>query len=206
MPLKINSTRRLSVPSLLAVIAGLVVMILAPAPRAQEAVVQIDPAQTKIEFSLSGNVHNVHGKFNLKSSSLRFDPSNGKIDGAIVVDATSGDSGNSSRDARMHREILESAKFPEIVFTPATIAGAVAPEGSSSVQVSGKFRLHGQDHDVTLPADVKSDGKNLQITTHIDIPYVKWGLKNPSNFFFRVGDTVAIEIQAAGHLQSAGNL
>jgi polyisoprenoid-binding protein YceI len=206
MPLKIHSTRRLSVPSLLAVIAGMVVMILAPASRAQEAVVQIDPAQTKIEFSLSGNVHNVHGKFNLKSSSLRFDPSNGKIDGAIVVDATSGDSGNSSRDARMHREILESAKFPEIVFTPATITGAVAPEGSSSVQVSGKFRLHGQDHDVTLPADVKSDGKNLQITTHIDIPYVKWGLKNPSNFFFRVGDTVAIEIQAAGHLQSAGNL
>jgi polyisoprenoid-binding protein YceI len=206
MPLKIHSTRRLSVPSLLAVIAGLVFMILAPASRAQEAVVQIDPAQTKIEFSLSGNVHNVHGKFNLKSSSLRFDPSNGKIDGAIVVDATSGDSGNSGRDARMHREILESAKFPEIVFTPATIKGAVAPEGSSSVQVSGKFRLHGQDHDVTLPADVKSDGKNLQITTHIDIPYVKWGLKNPSNFFFRVGDTVAIEIQAAGHLQSAGNL
>ena len=206
MPLKINSARRLSIPSLLAVIAGLVVMILAPASRAQEAVVQIDPAQTKIEFSLSGNVHNVHGKFNLKSSSLRFDPSNGKIDGAIVVDATSGDSGNSSRDARMHREILESAKFPEIVFTPATITGAVAPEGSSSVQVSGKFRLHGQDHDVTLPADVKSDGKNLQITTHIDIPYVKWGLKNPSNFFFRVGDTVTIEIQAAGHLQSAGNL
>jgi polyisoprenoid-binding protein YceI len=206
MPLKINSARRLSIPSLLAVIAGLVVMILAPASRAQEAVVQIDPAQTKIEFSLSGNVHNVHGKFNLKSSSLRFDPSNGKIDGAIVVDATSGDSGNSSRDARMHREILESAKFPEIVFTPGTITGAVAPEGSSSVQVSGKFRLHGQDHDVTLPADVKSDGKNLQITTHIDIPYVKWGLKNPSNFFFRVGDTVTIEIQAAGHLQSAGNL
>jgi polyisoprenoid-binding protein YceI len=206
MPLKINSTRPLSVPSLLAVIGGLVVMILAPASRAQEAVVQFDPAQTKIEFSLSGNVHNVHGKFNLKSSSLRFDPSNEKIDGAIVVDATSGDSGNSSRDARMHREILESAKFPEIVFTPATITGAVAPEGSSSVQVSGKFRLHGQDHDVTLPADVKSDGKNLQITTHIDIPYVKWGLKNPSNFFFRVGDTVTIEIQAAGHLQSAGNL
>ena len=34
-----------------------------------------------------------------------------------------------------------------------------------------------------LPIDVKADGKNLQITTHIDIPYVDWGLKNPSNFF-----------------------
>jgi len=205
MPPKIYSTRRISILFLLAAYAGLAVMILAPASRAQESIVQIDPAQTKIEFSLSGNVHTVHGKFALKSSTLRFDPSTGKIDGAIVVDATSGDSGNSGRDARMHREILESAKFPEIVFTPALMAGAVAAEGSSTVQVMGKFHLHGQDHDVTLPIEVKSDGKNLQIATHIDIPYVKWGLKNPSNFFLRVNDTVAIEIQAAGHLQSAGN-
>jgi polyisoprenoid-binding protein YceI len=205
MPLKIHSTRRFSVRFLLAVVIGLLVIILAPASWAQESVVQIDPALTKIEFSLSGNVHTVHGKFILKSSSLHFDPANGKIDGAIVVDATSGDSGNSSRDARMHREILESAKFPEIVFMPATMTGAVASDGSSSVQVAGTFRLHGQDHDVTLPVDVKLDGKNLQISTHIDIPYVKWGLKNPSNFFLRVSDTVTIEIQATGHLQVPGN-
>jgi polyisoprenoid-binding protein YceI len=205
MTSKLYPMRRLSLQFLLAATAGLVVMIFAPALGAQETVVQIDPAQTKIEFSLNGNVHTVHGKFNLKSSALRFDPSTGKIDGTIVVDATSGDSGNSGRDARMHREILESAKFPEIVFTPALMAGAVAAEGSSTLQVTGKFRLHGQDHDVTLPIEVRSDGKNLQIATHIDIPYVKWGLKNPSNFFLRVNDTVAIEIQAAGHLQSAGN-
>jgi polyisoprenoid-binding protein YceI len=197
------SVRRLLFPFLLAGIAGLVVVILTPVSRAQEAVVLIDPAQTKIEFSLSGNVHTVHGKFNLKSSSLRFDPSTGKIGGAIVVDATSGDSGNSGRDARMHREILESAKYPEIVFTPMQMAGVVAAESSSNVQVSGKLRLHGQDHDVTLPVDVKSDGKALQISTHIDIPYVQWGLKNPSNFFLRVSDTVVIEIQATGRLQSA---
>ena len=205
MPPKIHSTGRLSLLSLLTASAGLALMILAPALRAQETVVQIDPAQTKIEFSLSGNMHTVHGKFNLKSSSLRFDLSTGKIDGAIVVDATSGDSGNSGRDSRMHREILESAKFPEIVFTPAQMTGAVAAEGSSTVQVKGRFRLLGQDHDVTLPIEVKSDGKNLRIATHIDIPYVKWGLKNPSNFFLRVSEMVAIEIQATGHLQSAGN-
>ena len=115
---KIHSLRRSSVPFLLAAFAGLAALILAPASRAQESVVQLDPAQTKIEFSLGGNFHTVHGKFALKSSAIRFDPSSGKISGAIVVDATSGDSGNSGRDKKMHREILESAKFPEIVFTP----------------------------------------------------------------------------------------
>lgn len=203
MILTIHSSRLCSVRFLLVALAGLASTVLAPAPRAQESIVQIDPARTRIEFSLSGNLHTVHGKFALKSSSLRFDPSTGKINGVIVVDATSGDSGNTGRDARMHREILESAKFPEIVFTPAQMTGALAAEGPSTVEVSGKFRLHGQEHDVTLPVDVKSEGKTLQISTRIDIPYVQWGLKNPSNFFLRVSDTVVIEIQATGRLQSA---
>ena len=202
---KIHTIRRFSFAFMLAASVGLATMILAPASRAQDSIVQIDPAQAKIEFSLSGNMHTVHGKFILKSSAIRFDPSTGKIGGVIVVDATSGDSGNGGRDGRMHREILESAKFPEIVFTPMLMTGVLAAEGSSKVEVSGRFRLHGQDHDVTLPIDVKSDGKNLQITTHIEIPYVQWGLKNPSNFFLRVSDKVAIEIHATGRLQSAEN-
>ena len=202
---KIHSRRRSSVPFLLAVFAGLAALILAPASRAQESIVQLDPAQTKIEFSLSGNLHTVHGKFALKSSTIRFDPSSGKISGAIVVDATSGDSGNGGRDKKMHREILESAKFPEIVFTPMQMTGAVAAEGASKVEVSGRFRLHGQDHDVTLPIEIQADGRSLQIATHIEIPYVQWGMKNPSNFFLRVSDKVAIDIHAAGRLQSGGN-
>ena len=201
----IQSLRRFAIPFVLAVSAGLTTLFLAPASLAQESIVQLDPGQTKIEFSLSGNMHTVHGKFALKSSTIRFDPSSGKISGTIVVDATSGDSGNSGRDKKMHREILESAKFPEIVFTPAQMTGAVAAEGASKVEVSGQFRLHGLDHDVTLPIDIKTDGRNLQITIHTEIPYVQWGLKNPSNFFLRVADKVAIDIEATGRVQSAGN-
>lgn len=202
---KIHFLRRRCAPISLAFFAGLFSLILAPASRAQESpaqLVQIDPARTTIEFSLSGNFHTVHGKFALKSSAIHFDSSTGKIDGAIVVDATSGESGNGGRDGRMHREILESAKFPEIVFTPAHVTGALAAEGTSKVEVSGRFRLHGEDHDVTLPAEIKSSGGNLQISTHIEIPYVQWGMKNPSNFFLRVSDKVEIEIQAAGRVQS----
>src|SRR6202521_2471952 len=130
----IQSLRSFAIPFVLAVSRGLTTLVLAPASRAQESIVQLDPAQTKIEFSLSGNMHTVHGKFVLKSSTIQFDPSSGKIGGAIVVDATSGESGNGGRDARMHREILESAKFPEIVFTPIKMTGVVAAEGPSKVE------------------------------------------------------------------------
>jgi polyisoprenoid-binding protein YceI len=202
---KIHPLRKCSVPLILAAFAGLATLILAPASRAQESMVQFDPAQTKIEISLSGNMHTVHGKFGLKSSTLRFDPTNGKISGSIVVDATSGDTGNNGRDKKMHREILESAKFPEIVFTPMQMMGLVAADGASKVEVSGRFRLHGQDHDVTLPIDVQADGRSLQVTTHLEIPYVQWGLKNPSNFFLRVSEKVDVNIQATGRVQDGGN-
>jgi polyisoprenoid-binding protein YceI len=182
-----------------------VLAVLTPVSRAQETTVQIDAGQTKIEFSLGSTLHTVHGTFALKTGSIRFDSSSGKMSGAIVVDAGSGESGNVGRDGRMHREILESGMFPEIVFTPSKITGTVAAEGASKVEVSGRFQLHGQDHEITLPMEVKAEGGNLQITAHIAIPYVQWGLKNPSNFLLHVSDKVSVDIQAKGHMQSSRN-
>lgn len=189
----------------IAILALLGILISRNTVRAQELSVQIDPGQSKVEYALGSTMHTVHGTFSLKPGSVHYDPANGQISGAIVVDATSGQSGNSSRDSRMHREILESDKFPEIVFSPMKLTGVVAADGVSKVEVSGRFRLHGQDHDVTLPAEIKTEGKNLFITAHLDIPYIQWGLKNPSNFLLHVSDTVKIEIQARGRVQSTGN-
>ncbi|HTC63888.1 MAG TPA: YceI family protein [Candidatus Saccharimonadales bacterium] len=189
----------------LSVVAALLMLTSAQPARAQALSVQIDPAQSKVEYSLSSTVHTVHGTFAVKNGSVRYDPAGGQISGTIVVDATSGQSGNDSRDGRMHREILESAKFPEIVFSPATLTGAVAADGISKVEVSGRFRLHGQEHEVTVPVEVKANGKNFDLTAHLEIPYVKWGLKNPSNFLLHVSETVTIEIQARGNVQSTGN-
>jgi polyisoprenoid-binding protein YceI len=178
-------------------------LLTSPLSRAQGSAVQVDPAQTKIEFSLGSTLHTVHGTFALKSSSIRYDPATGNISGAIVVDATSGQSGNTGRDERMHREILESAKYPEIAFAPTQIKGAVASSGPSSVEVSGKFRLHGKDHDMTLPVQIVADGAKLQMSMHFVIPYVEWGLKNPSTFVLRASDKVEIEIHATGRMESA---
>ncbi len=189
----------------LSVVAALVTHTSAQPARAQELSVQIDPAQSKVEYSLSSTVHTVHGTFAVKNGSVHYDPASGQMRGTIVVDATSGQSGNNSRDGRMHREILESAKFPEFVFSPTTLKGTVAADGISKVEVSGRFRLHGQEHDVTVPVEVKANGKKFDIITHMEIPYVKWGLKNPSNFLLHVSETVTIEIQARGNIQGAGN-
>src|SRR6202171_2422022 len=182
-----------------ALFAVLAAFLLAPTGRAQEIAVQLDPVQTKIEFTLGSTLHTVEGTFKLKSGSIQFDPSTGKMSGSIVVDATSGESGNAGRDRKMHREILESGKFPEIVFAPNHGKGAFNPKGPSKLEVSGQFSIHGQDHDLTLPIDIEPKGRQLTLAAHITIPYIKWGLKNPSTFILRASDKVEIDIRSEEH-------
>jgi polyisoprenoid-binding protein YceI len=173
---------------------------LATAGQAQEISVQLDPAQSKIEFTLGSTLHTVEGTFKLKSGSIRYDPSTGKMGGSIVVDATSGESGNAGRDRKMHREILESGKYPEIVLAPIRGDGTFNPKGPSQLEVSGRFSLHGQDHEITLPIEIQPAGRQITLATHLTIPYIKWGLKNPSTFILRASDKVEIEIHVVGQL------
>jgi polyisoprenoid-binding protein YceI len=178
---------------------------LAPAAFAQDLTIDLDPAATKVDFTLAATLHTVHGTLKLKSGRIRFDPSTGKMSGAIVVDATSADTGNASRDAKMHGEILESKQFPEIVFTPNQAKGPLLEllnqQKPMQVQVSGVFRLHGQDHDATLMMSVAAGAAGrMDISGQFSVPYVKWGLKNPSTLVLRVGDTVDLEVQTRGKI------
>jgi polyisoprenoid-binding protein YceI len=168
---------------------------------AQETVVQFDPANTHVGFMVSSTLHTVHGEFKLKQGVIRFDPATGAASGAIVIDASSGDSGSEGRDSRMHKNILESKKYPEITFRPQHVKGRVAPEGDSQVEVEGTFNIHGADHPMTLVAKVKANGGTVNVDTQFEVPYIKWGMKNPSTFILRVADKVDIEIHATGHVQ-----
>jgi polyisoprenoid-binding protein YceI len=162
----------------------------------QELTWELDPARTTVQFTLHDVLHTVQGHFQLKRGDLRFNPLTGKMGGEVVVDAASGASGSHARDRRMHKNILESARYPEIVFTPDRVAGMVALEGASQVTVHGMFRIHGTAHEMTLPFKVQIRGGRLTATTHFSIPYVRWGMKNPSTFLLRVSDKVDIDITA----------
>jgi polyisoprenoid-binding protein YceI len=168
---------------------------------AQETVFDLDPAKTEVKFTLHDPLHTVHGAFKLKSGTVRFDES-GKAGGSVVVDAASGESGSGARDGRMHKNILESPRFPEAVFTPDRVEGKVAPSGASRVQVHGVIRLHGTDHEMTLDTQLEAHDGQLEATMKFVIPYVAWGLKNPSTFLLKVEDKVEMEIHAVGRLHS----
>jgi len=162
---------------------------------AQPALLKIDPAQTKVEFMVGSTLHTVHGTFALKRSTLRFDPATGKVEGEVAIDAASGESGNESRDKKMHQEILESAKFPEIVFRPDRVEGKLAGQGASQVKLHGTFAIHGAEHEITVPVEVQAANGKYQATAHFEVPFVQWGLKNPSTFILRVDKIIAVTVR-----------
>lgn len=61
--------------------------------------------------------------------------------------------------------------------------------------MSGVFRIHGRDHDLTLNVSVvPGSGGRMQATTDFGVPFIDWGLKDPSNYILHVNKTVNIHV------------
>lgn len=168
------------------------------ASAAQNLAFTLDVQHTTINFTLGDVLHTVKGTFHLKQGSLLLDPASGKLTGEIIVDAQSGETGSGMRDRKMHREVLESDRYPDIAFRPDRIEGTVGSSGKSSVHVHGIFSIHGSDHDITVPAEVEILPDHWTATLHFAVPYAKWGMKNPSTLFLKVSESVDIDLSAAG--------
>jgi polyisoprenoid-binding protein YceI len=173
-----------------------------PPPPSSEIILGIDPAQSKIHWTLESTVHTVHGSFVFKKGSMQVDTSTGKASGEIVVDATSGNSGNDGRDRKMHREVLESGKYSDIIFRPDRMEGKISHQGTCSVQVHGVLVLHGSEHEITVPIQGELAGDHWTGTAKFHVPFIDWGLKNPGNFFLKVNHSVEIELELKGALHN----
>lgn len=168
-----------------------------------EVTLNLDPAQSKVRWTLGSTLHTVHGTFALKRGAVRFDPASGNASGEFAADAASGESGNEGRDKKMHREILESGKYTELIFRPHRIEGKLLTQGSCSVQVHGKFLLHGAEHDLAVPVQAELNGKSWKGSAKFSVPYIQWGLKSPNTFLLKADPAVEIELELGGTMQGA---
>jgi polyisoprenoid-binding protein YceI len=169
-----------------------------------ELTLNLDPAHSKLNWTLGSTLHTVHGTFALKSGMLRFDRESGSATGEFVAYATSGESGNDSRDKKMHAEILESARYPDVIFRPTKIDGKVSIQGTSEVQLHGKFLLHGSEHDLTVPVHAELTGDHWKSSAKFSVPYIQWGLKSPNTFLLKADPAVDVELELSGTLQKSG--
>ena len=161
---------------------------------------ELDPSKTLIEFRLPGTLHTTHGTFKLERGSIIADPATGKAGGSIVIDARSGDTGIGARDNDMRNNVLEAQLYPEIIFDPQHFTLERRSGGQFQATMQGVLTLHGGKHDVALTAQGQLIGDNLTATAHFSVPYVEWGLKDPSVLFLTVAKQVDIDIATTGHV------
>ena len=116
----------------------------------------------------------------------------------VIVAAGSGKTGNDSRDKKMNKDILKVDQFATVSFAPKVYTGTIAGSGDSTIQVSGVFTLLGMPHDLTIPVQIHLDGSKAAVKGQFIVPYVQWGLKNPSFLIWKAENSVAVNINLAG--------
>jgi polyisoprenoid-binding protein YceI len=178
----------------------LTLALLAPAALAQHRTFAIAPDASEVKITLNTNHEVVTGTFHLQSGSIDFDPATPKLSGSVVVLAASGKTGNGARDKRMYNEVLLVEKHATVSFEPKSYTGTLAPTGDSTLQVTGIFTLLGTPHEITVPMQVHLDATTAIAKSHFIIPYVQWGLKNPSLLIWKAENDVAIDLSLNGRL------
>lgn len=168
---------------------------------AAEYTLELKPDTTKITWTLADPLHTVRGTFALKHGTVDFDPETGKAAGQVAVDVTSGQSGSEARDHKMHANVLQSARYPEAVFVPRGIEGKLALPGASNLRMPGTLTMHGAAHEITAEVQTTATADEIRAVITFDIPYVAWGMKDPSNFLLKVDKTVKVSIQTTGSLR-----
>jgi polyisoprenoid-binding protein YceI len=192
-------------PTLLILTALAALAALPSSVQAEELVLSFDPETTHVTFGLQATGHDVEGVLYLQNGEIRFDPATGTASGEIAVDATRADTGNKKRDKTMHNKVLESEEFPLMVFQAESLEGGFEPEGTSELQLHGTLSLHGQNHPVVLPVTIEAEAGHVKARSEFPVPYVEWGLKNPSFLFLRVADEVEVVVETEGTLSPAAD-
>jgi polyisoprenoid-binding protein YceI len=145
---------------------------------------------------LQATGEDVRGTLYVRRADIRFDPETGAASGRIEIDATRADTGNKKRDEKMHSRVLESESNPLILFVPRQMQGDYPITGSGEVTLVGTLTLLGVDHEVALPASVVSEGSTIGFESHFEVPYVAWGLHDPSWLVLKVAKEVDVTVVA----------
>ena len=72
----------------------------------------------------------------------------------------------------------------------------------SVLELSGTVSLHGDDHPLTMDVTVEIEGDRFSAESTFSIPYVEWGLRDPSVLFLRVAKAVDVTVKTQGVIRS----
>jgi polyisoprenoid-binding protein YceI len=176
-------------------------LVLASPGRGEEWWMVLDPEATTINFTLDATLHKVEGSGRLTQAEICFDSVSGATAGMIEIDARSLETGNVKRDRVMHRRVLASEVYPDIVFVPRHLEGALESDQEWQAQLHGELRIHETAHATSLAVRGRLEAEELTAEARLSIPYVAWGLEDPSKLLLRVAKEVEVQVELSTTLR-----
>lgn len=181
--------------------ALLVLLSAALSARAEVVTIQADPAQSRISFTLGATFHTVHGTIPVSGGAITLNTATGKATGEMTAATSKADTGNDKRDRDMHNKVLESSRFPAAVFVFDRVEGKIEPGVKSRVTVHGQMRVHGASHPMSIPGTLLISGDRATADATFKVPYVQWGMRDPSKALIKVQKAVDVTLHLAGSVK-----
>ena len=71
---------------------------------------------------------------------------------------------------------------------------------SFHARLDGILTIHGAGHQIVTEVRGQVVGSTLSAASHFSVPYVDWGMHDPSVLFLTVSKQVEIDIATEGHI------
>lgn len=146
--------------------------------------------------SFRGETREVVGTFTLRQiSPLQI------ADARVLIDAASLKTGNSSRDADMHQDFLEVARFPTIEFIITDLlATRPSVDGMSwDVVMQARLSVHGTTRDVQVPATVSLTAERLTARGQVHLDMRDYQIRVPRLLLVPMRSEVLVGFDVVAH-------
>ena len=162
---------------------------------------ELDTERSEVRVVLGATLHTVEGVVPVGPATFVWDADEGSASGRVVIEAGALDTGIDARNEKMHERVLRSAEFPEIIFEATGFDLRQDGEQEMRFVLEGRLTVLGTRHAVELETHARRRGDgSWKARANVDVPYVEWGLEDPSLPLFSVDKYVIVEVKAVGRL------
>lgn len=161
----------------------------------------------KVEFESKAPTETFTGKTDHAAGIVTLNPAalGDAIEVRVEVDMASLKTGSGMRDRHMREEHLHTDKFPQAVFTAASLTDLSAPELAAGQEVTavahGEMELHGVKKPLDAPVVLSMQDGALHVVAHFPITLADYAISRPQFLIMKLGETQKVTVDIVARVK-----